>query len=110
VCKAEDYEEHGVGAGEEGVKDEEEEVFVVSNSDAIIDPGAVVVHFDYASFADTAMMGPIRLVGITTSTQSFFISCGTRFHVIIELGIKIIGYWLRVGWYRTWICTHGLQV
>jgi len=69
VHKSEYNEEHGVGAGAEGVEDEEEKVFVVSDSDAVVDPGAVVVHFDYAPFADAAVMCPIRFEGVTTATQ-----------------------------------------
>lgn len=64
-------EEHGVAAGAECVEDEEQKVFVISDSDAVVDPGAVVVHFDYAPFADTAVMRPIRFKGVTTTTQPF---------------------------------------
>lgn len=60
--------EHGVRTGAEGVEDEEEEVLVVSNSDAIVDPRAVVVHFDYASFTDAAMMRSIGFKRGTTTT------------------------------------------
>jgi len=44
---------HTVNATEESVKDEEKKIFVVSNTDAVVDPGAVVIHFDDASFANT---------------------------------------------------------
>jgi len=63
-------EEEGVEAGEAGVKDEEEEVLVIANSHAVINPRAVMIHFYDASLADTAVMRSGRLERLTPPTHS----------------------------------------
>jgi len=67
VDEAQYYERHRVHTGAEGVEDEKEEIFVISNSNAIINPRTVVVHFDDASFAYAAMVCTVRFERITTT-------------------------------------------
>lgn len=46
-------------AVEEGVGEEEDEAFVVCEADAVVDPGAVVVHLEDAFAADAAVVGSV---------------------------------------------------
>ena len=48
-----------------GIKYEEEEVFVIIETDAVIDPETMVVHLHHTSVATPAMMSPRRLIEIT---------------------------------------------
>ena len=45
-CKAKDYQGHTVDAGEAGIKDKEQKVFVIANPNTIVHPWAMVIHFN----------------------------------------------------------------
>ena len=49
---------HGVGRGQPGVDEEEDEVLLVVGPDAVVHPGAVVVHPHYAPPADPTVVAP----------------------------------------------------
>jgi hypothetical protein len=53
--KAKDDQRHAVNAREEGVKVKEQEVFVIPDTNTIVDPWAVMIHLDNASFANTVI-------------------------------------------------------
>jgi len=44
------------------IEDKEEEVFEVLESNAVVDPWAVMIHFQYAHVTDTAMVTAVRFV------------------------------------------------
>ncbi len=43
------------------VDEKEDEVLAVPESNAVVDPGAVVVHVDHTAVADRAVMAALRL-------------------------------------------------
>jgi hypothetical protein len=61
---------HGVGTAEKGVQDEQQKSFVISNSDTIVDPGTVVIHFDDTTSTDAAVVRPGRFERLAPPTQS----------------------------------------
>ena len=50
---------------------EKEEEFMIANSDTIVHPRTVMVHFENAAFADAAVMRSIRFEGFATTADSF---------------------------------------
>jgi len=59
-------------SGGEGVEEEEHEELVVFETDAVGDPGTVVVHAEHTAVTDTTVMSTIRLVHITSRAVSVF--------------------------------------
>ena len=53
--KSKDDQGHAVDAREEGVEDEEQKILVIANSDAVVDPRAVVIHLHNAALTDTGI-------------------------------------------------------
>ena len=45
----------------EAVEEEEDEVLVVVEGDAVVDPGAVVIHLEHAAPAHRAVVSTVRL-------------------------------------------------
>lgn len=69
--KPKNDEGHGIHAGNECVEYEKEEEFMIANSDTIVHPRTVMVHFENAAFADAAVMRSIRFEGFATTADSF---------------------------------------
>ena len=62
----------------EAVEEEEDEVLVVVEGDAVVDPGAVVVHLEHAGPAHGAMVRAVRLHAralLTVAHSSLHTSC-----------------------------------
>jgi hypothetical protein len=49
-------------AVQDGIEEEEEEKLVVKVTNAVVDPGAVVVHLQYACLANSTVVASVRLV------------------------------------------------
>jgi len=76
------------------VEQKEEKVFVISLSDAVIDPVAVMVVPKYAPSACGTMMGP----------QWFVFHAGRALWIIVTL-TDLIPLW----WNSAWICMDSAQ-
>ena len=61
VIKAEEHHDDEHGGCKAGIEDELEEEFHVFSADTIIDPGAVMVHLEYAPAALAAVMRSLGL-------------------------------------------------
>ena len=85
---------------------------MIANADAIVDPGTMVVHFNDAAFADTAMMGPGWLVSLATAAEAEIGRWRWSSRVVggwYTLRM-ILGQWLRIGWNGPRIGRHGLKM
>jgi len=58
--KPKNHQGHGVHARKKGVKDKEEEILVVPNANAVVDPRTVMIHFNDASLANTVIISKHR--------------------------------------------------
>ena len=53
--------EEGMGRAKENIDEEKKEVLLIIKADAVVDPGAMMVHLRDASLADRAMVALRRL-------------------------------------------------
>ena len=51
--KSKYYQRHAVDAREESVENEQQKILVIAYSDAVVHPGAVVIHLHDAASTDT---------------------------------------------------------
>jgi hypothetical protein len=65
---ADDQHDYAVDSAESDVKSKEDEVLLVVDSDAVVDPWAVVIHLLYARLSSTAVMTTWRLVSLSPRT------------------------------------------
>ena len=75
--KSKHHQTQRIRAGQKRVEEKQEEKLVISNPDAVIHPGTVVVHFYYAPLTYAAVVGSGGFECVAPATRSvvWFLYC-----------------------------------
>ncbi len=74
------HTKHDTEAGQARINDEQEKVLVVVKADTVVDPGTVMIHFQYARATCPTVMRAIRFLMMALVTASN----GTGFRTFID--------------------------
>lgn len=120
-----DNQEEGIGTCTKGVKAKEEKVLVIANTNTIVDPRTVMVHFDDTPIANGTVVRSGWFEGFAAATEflggavvGFARRIEERLHDTESVGFGAFGRFvigivntmdngLGIWWHSARICSHG---